>query len=77
MNSSLEVCILAAGVGSRMRSSRPKTLQPLAGRPLLAHLLDTVAQLQPARTHIIVGQGAEDVKAAFSDRTDEIGRAHV
>lgn len=70
MSRFLEICILAAGVGSRMRSNRPKTLQPLAGRPLLAHLLDTVAQLEADQTHVIVGQGADEVRAAFADRTD-------
>ncbi len=52
---SLEVCILAAGMGTRMRSPVPKVLQLLAGKPLLAHLIETVEKLQPARIHIIVG----------------------
>jgi len=70
MTTSLDVCILAAGVGSRMRSNTPKVLQTLAGRPLLAHLLETVAELEPGAIHVVIGKGAEDVKAAFADRTD-------
>lgn len=70
MTTSLDVCILAAGVGSRMRSHKPKVLQKLAGRPLLAHLLETVGDLNPAAIHVVIGQGAEEVKAAFSDRAD-------
>ena len=70
MTTSLDVCILAAGVGSRMRSNKPKVLQTIAGRPLLAHLLDRVAELSPSAVHVVIGQGAEEVKAAFQDRTD-------
>jgi bifunctional UDP-N-acetylglucosamine pyrophosphorylase / glucosamine-1-phosphate N-acetyltransferase len=61
----IEVCILAAGMGTRMRSSRPKVMQKLAGRPLLAHLLDTVDLLKPSRIHIVVGEGSDLVQAAF------------
>ncbi len=61
----IEICILAAGMGSRMRSSRPKALQKLAGRPLLAHLLATLERLEPTKIHIVIGQEAEQIKAAF------------
>ena len=57
----LSVVILAAGRGTRMRSSRPKVLQPLAGRPMLAHVLDTARALSPSRIHVVVGYGAEAV----------------
>ncbi len=70
MTISLNVCILAAGVGSRMRSSKPKVLQTLAGRPLLSHLLDTVAEMNPSTIHVVIGQGADEVKGAFADRRD-------
>ena len=55
-----------------MKSTLPKVLQPLAGRPLLAHSLATVAALQPAQTVVVVGHGAEQVQAAFADRTELI-----
>ena len=61
----IEVCVLAAGMGSRMRSSRPKVLQHLAGRPLLAHILGTLKRLDPDRVHVVIGQEAEQVRTAF------------
>lgn len=64
MAAPLHVCILAAGIGSRMKSDNPKVLQTLGGRSLLARLLDKVAVLQPAATHVVVGQGADLVKNA-------------
>jgi bifunctional UDP-N-acetylglucosamine pyrophosphorylase / glucosamine-1-phosphate N-acetyltransferase len=70
MHSNLSVIVLAAGKGTRMKSSLPKVLQPLAGRPLLAHSLASVAALNPERTVVVVGHGAEQVKAAFADRAD-------
>ena len=69
MTASTDVCILAAGIGSRMHSDKPKVLQTLAGRPLLAHLLDTVERLNPAAVHLVIGQGADEVRAAFADRS--------
>ena len=67
-NDNIEVCILAADMGSRMRSSRPKALQLLGGRPLLEHLLDTVDSLNPSRIHVVIGQEAQQIRDAFSGR---------
>jgi len=64
---SLEICILAAGMGSRMKSDIPKVLHPIAGEPMLLHLLRTVKSLAPTRIHVVIGKGADDVKAAFAD----------
>lgn len=50
-----------------MNSSLPKVLQPLAGAPLLRHVLDTAAQLAPAAVHLVHGHGAEAVRAAIPD----------
>ena len=61
----LAVVILAAGQGKRMNSDLPKVLQPLAGRPLLRHVLDTARALQPAGMHVVHGHGGEQVRAAF------------
>ncbi|MBL8310223.1 MAG: bifunctional UDP-N-acetylglucosamine diphosphorylase/glucosamine-1-phosphate N-acetyltransferase GlmU [Burkholderiales bacterium] len=61
----LSVIVLAAGKGTRMKSRLPKVLQPLAGQPLLAHALASVSALSPAQTVVVVGHGAEDVRATF------------
>jgi bifunctional UDP-N-acetylglucosamine pyrophosphorylase/glucosamine-1-phosphate N-acetyltransferase len=66
----LHVIILAAGAGTRMKSSRPKVLMPLAGRPLLAHVIEAARALQPAALHIVYGHCGEQVQAAFADQTD-------
>ncbi|MCC5795160.1 MAG: bifunctional UDP-N-acetylglucosamine diphosphorylase/glucosamine-1-phosphate N-acetyltransferase GlmU [Chromatiales bacterium] len=65
---SLRTIILAAGQGTRMRSALPKVLHPLAGRPLLAHVLDTAAALEPDGVLVVHGHGGEQVKAAFAGR---------
>jgi bifunctional UDP-N-acetylglucosamine pyrophosphorylase / glucosamine-1-phosphate N-acetyltransferase len=62
----LTVVILAAGEGKRMKSELPKALQPLAGRPLLAHVIDTARSLEPAAIHVVYGHGGERVPAAFA-----------
>lgn len=61
----MEVVILAAGKGTRMRSKRAKVLQPLAGQPLLGHVFDTARALEAARICVVVGHDAEAVRAAF------------
>ena len=61
----LTVVILAAGQGKRMGSDLPKVLQPLAGRPLLAHVVATARALRPAAVHVVYGHGADRVRAAF------------
>ncbi len=63
----LEVIILAAGEGKRMNSSRPKVLQPVGGRPMLSHLIETVASLQPNSIRVVIGAGADQVRSALSD----------
>jgi bifunctional UDP-N-acetylglucosamine pyrophosphorylase/glucosamine-1-phosphate N-acetyltransferase len=64
----LSVVILAAGQGKRMKSDLPKVLQPLAGRPLLGHVLDTAAGLEAAATYVVYGHGGEQVLKAFEAR---------
>ncbi len=79
-----QVVVLAAGQGKRMRSALPKVLQPLAGRPMLAHVLQTAAALDPARTVVIYGHGGDAVRAAFADESigwaeqaDQRGTGHA
>ncbi|MDM8547161.1 bifunctional UDP-N-acetylglucosamine diphosphorylase/glucosamine-1-phosphate N-acetyltransferase GlmU [Candidatus Venteria ishoeyi] len=57
----LSIIILAAGQGTRMRSSLPKVLHPLAGRPLLHHVLETAEQLNPETIYVVYGHGGEHV----------------
>ena len=67
MSKALHIVILAAGEGTRMKSSLPKVLQPLGGRPMLSHLLDTARELDPEQIHVVIGSGAEQVEQACSD----------
>jgi bifunctional UDP-N-acetylglucosamine pyrophosphorylase/glucosamine-1-phosphate N-acetyltransferase len=62
----LNVVVMAAGKGTRMKSVRPKVLHRLAGRALLQHVLDAAAPLQAQRTLIITGHGAEAVESAVA-----------
>ena len=62
----LSVVVLAAGEGKRMKSALPKVLQPLAGRPLLKHVLDTAYALKPADIHLVYGHGGERLRAALA-----------
>ncbi|MFI8570115.1 bifunctional UDP-N-acetylglucosamine diphosphorylase/glucosamine-1-phosphate N-acetyltransferase GlmU [Stenotrophomonas bentonitica] len=70
MTQPLHVIILAAGAGKRMKSALPKVLQPIAGRPMLAHVIDTARQLQPEAIHVVYGHGGEAVRQAFADQPD-------
>jgi bifunctional UDP-N-acetylglucosamine pyrophosphorylase / glucosamine-1-phosphate N-acetyltransferase len=58
----LDVVVMAAGKGTRMKSRRPKVLQDLAGQPLVQHVLGTAAQLQARMAVVITGHGAEEVE---------------
>ena len=64
----LTVLIMAAGKGTRMKSNRPKVLHPLAGRPLLQHVLNAVAGLRADKTLVIVGNGADPVRAHMREQ---------
>ena len=59
----LEVVILAAGKGSRMRSPKPKALFELAGKPLIFHVIDRAMELEPDNITIVIGHQAEAIKA--------------
>ena len=66
MPAPLHVVILAAGEGKRMKSALPKVLQPIAARPMLAHVIDAARELQPAAVHVVHGHRGEQVRAAFA-----------
>jgi bifunctional UDP-N-acetylglucosamine pyrophosphorylase/glucosamine-1-phosphate N-acetyltransferase len=61
----MNIVILAAGLGKRMHSDLPKVLHPLAGRPLLAHVVATARSLKPGLICIVYGHGGERVRAAL------------
>ena len=68
----LGIVILAAGQGTRMKSAIPKVLHRLAGRPLLAHVLETAGALEPVRVVVVYGHGGEQVPAVFAQRDDVV-----
>ncbi|MDP9529023.1 bifunctional UDP-N-acetylglucosamine diphosphorylase/glucosamine-1-phosphate N-acetyltransferase GlmU [Pseudomonas protegens] len=59
---SLEIVILAAGQGTRMRSALPKVLHPVAGNSMLGHVIHSARQLDPQRIHVVIGHGADSVR---------------
>jgi bifunctional UDP-N-acetylglucosamine pyrophosphorylase/glucosamine-1-phosphate N-acetyltransferase len=80
----LEVIILAAGEGKRMQSSLPKVLHPLAGKPLLQHVLETSRVLEPTLTHVVTGFGGEQVRETLQQSAvnwvkqhDQLGTGHA
>ncbi len=86
MNASLPlaVIVLAAGQGTRMRSDKHKVLHPIAAKPMLLHLLDTIDELAPERRIVVVGKGREQVEAALAGRgvttaiqAEQNGTAHA
>jgi bifunctional UDP-N-acetylglucosamine pyrophosphorylase/glucosamine-1-phosphate N-acetyltransferase len=70
MTRSLQIIILAAGQGTRMKSHVPKVLHLLAGKPLFLHVLEVAHQLRPSKVLIVIGHGAESVRSAY--RRDDV-----
>src|ERR671927_418975 len=80
----LDVIVLAAGQGKRMRSDLPKVLHPLGGRPMLGHVLGTARSLGPSRITVVHGHGAEKVRAALDSpdikwvlQAEQLGTGHA
>jgi bifunctional UDP-N-acetylglucosamine pyrophosphorylase / glucosamine-1-phosphate N-acetyltransferase len=80
----LSVVILAAGQGKRMNSDLPKVLQPLAGQPLLHHVIRTARALEPTNIYVVYGHGGAQVQAALSHehvewilQADQLGTGHA
>jgi bifunctional UDP-N-acetylglucosamine pyrophosphorylase/glucosamine-1-phosphate N-acetyltransferase len=81
---SLSIVILAAGQGKRMKSDLPKVLQPLAGVPILGHVIKTAKLLQADGIHVVYGHGGDRVKAAFASESlhwalqaEQLGTGHA
>jgi bifunctional UDP-N-acetylglucosamine pyrophosphorylase/glucosamine-1-phosphate N-acetyltransferase len=80
----MNIVILAAGTGKRMRSALPKVLHPLAGRPLLAHVIETARTLKPTRLVVVIGHGADLVRETvaapdvqFAVQEQQLGTGHA
>jgi len=80
----LNVIVLAAGKGTRMKSARPKVLHRLAGKPLLQHVLDTARKLECANLQVVTGFGSESVEQEFAGantrfvlQKEQLGTAHA
>jgi bifunctional UDP-N-acetylglucosamine pyrophosphorylase / glucosamine-1-phosphate N-acetyltransferase len=80
----MNIVILAAGMGKRMRSALPKVLHPLAGQPLLSHVIDTARKLSPTRLVVVIGHGADKVRemvgapdVRFAVQDKQLGTGHA
>lgn len=83
-NNHLNVVILAAGQGTRMKSSLPKVLHPLAGLPLVQHVINTSKKLNPESINVVYGHGGEQVKQQINDsdinwmqQAEQLGTGHA
>ncbi len=81
---SLDIIILAAGQGTRMRSALPKVLHPVAGKAMLVHVIDTARKLAPERIHVVIGHGADAVREQlaaddlnFVLQAEQLGTGHA
>ena len=81
---SLEVVILAAGQGTRMKSSLPKVLHTVAGRPMLQHVIESAQALSPLACHVVVGHGGDTVREQLEqpgvrwvEQTEQLGTGHA
>ena len=80
----LEVVILAAGQGTRMKSRLPKVLHTVGGKPLLEHVIGTAQSLEPTAIHVVVGHGSERVQQALAQynihwvvQAQQLGTGHA
>ena len=84
MTKPLSVVILAAGKGTRMYSDLPKVLHPIAGKPMVKHVIDTVKHLNARQINLIYGHGADLLKERLADepvnwvfQAEQLGTAHA
>ncbi len=81
---SLDIVILAAGQGTRMRSALPKVLHPVADKPMLGHVIATARRLQPSSIQVVIGHGADTVRERlaaadlnFVIQAEQLGTGHA
>ncbi|MCD1640919.1 bifunctional UDP-N-acetylglucosamine diphosphorylase/glucosamine-1-phosphate N-acetyltransferase GlmU [Stutzerimonas frequens] len=81
---SLDIVILAAGQGTRMRSALPKVLHPVAGQSMLGHVISTARALQPRSIQVVIGHGAEQVRQRlvgddlnYVVQSEQLGTGHA
>jgi bifunctional UDP-N-acetylglucosamine pyrophosphorylase/glucosamine-1-phosphate N-acetyltransferase len=81
---SLDIVILAAGQGTRMRSALPKVLHPVAGQSMLGHVIETARGLKPKAIHVVIGHGAELVRERLASddlnfvvQAEQLGTGHA
>lgn len=79
-----DVVILAAGQGSRMKSSLPKVLHPIGNKPMVQHVIDQAASIADSRLHVVIGHGADHLQQALADQslnftlqTEQLGTGHA
>ena len=84
MTSALDIVILAAGKGTRMRSDLPKVLHPLAGRPLVSHVIRAAREIASSRICVVYGFGGDAVPGALADdkltfvlQAEQLGTGHA
>ncbi len=80
----LSIIILAAGQGTRMKSSRPKVVHPVAGRPMLQHVVDTSLLLEPDQVIVVIGNGSDQIRElmkgqglVFVEQVQQLGTGHA
>lgn len=80
----LDIVVLAAGKGTRMKSSLPKVLHPVASKPMLGHVLDCARTLGASQLSVVIGHGSEKVAALYSaddvsfvEQTEQLGTGHA
>ncbi|MBL4611018.1 MAG: bifunctional UDP-N-acetylglucosamine diphosphorylase/glucosamine-1-phosphate N-acetyltransferase GlmU [Pseudomonas sp.] len=80
----LDIVILAAGQGTRMRSALPKVLHPVAGKSMLGHVIDCARSLSPRHIHVVIGHGAEKVRETLAAddlnwvvQSEQLGTGHA
>ena len=80
----LEVIVLAAGRGTRMRSALPKVLHPVGNKPMVSHVIDTARELNAAKIHVVVGHGGDAVSESIAaddvstySQVEQLGTGHA